>query len=92
MAIFVAMSSLTMDIDRVMQSLDAPRASRLERLLRDGLALALPDDQAALTPGSQEARHQAWLRRLENLRGSLGTGGQGTSTEAIIDELRAGRE
>jgi hypothetical protein len=41
------MSSLAAEIDRVLQNLDAPRASRLERVLRDSLAVALRELCAA---------------------------------------------
>ena len=42
-----AKSSLAAEIDRVLKNLDAPRASRLERLLRDSLAVALRELCAA---------------------------------------------
>ncbi len=32
---------------------------------------------------------EAWLQRLDQLRASVGTGKQGTSTEAKIDDLRS---
>lgn len=41
------MSSLAMEIDLALQRLDPPQASRLERLLRDSLALALGDDDTS---------------------------------------------
>ena len=34
---------------------------------------------------------QSWLQRLEQLRGSVGTGKSGASTEEIIDDLRSER-
>ena len=84
------MSSLANEIDNAMQRLDAAKASRLERLLRDRLALALADDAPA-TGERPPQQHQAWLRKLEELRNSVGTGKTGPSTEAILDELRAER-
>lgn len=39
----------------------------------------------------QQQQHQAWLRRLEELRNSVGTDKTVPSTEAILDELRAER-
>ena len=84
------MSSLALEIDRVMRRLAAPKALRLERLLRDGLALALSEeaDDAKAVPVHQ---HQDWLLRLNALRNSVGTGKAGTSTEAILDDLRSER-
>ncbi len=38
------MSSLALEIDRALQQLDPPKSSRLERILRDSLALALGED------------------------------------------------
>lgn len=34
---------------------------------------------------------EAWLQRLDHLRSSVGTGKHGTSTEAMIDDLRSER-
>ena len=85
------MSLLALEIDQVMRRIDGPKALRLERLLRDGLALALSDD----TPGAAGVpvhQHESWLTRLEGLRNSVGTGKAGTSTEAILDDLRAERD
>lgn len=84
------MSSLAIEIDNAMQRLDASKASRLERLLRDGLALALADDAPAAAESSRQ-KHQAWLQKLEALRNSVGTGKTGASTESILDELRSER-
>jgi len=84
------MSSLALEIDHVMQRIAAPKAMRLERLLRDGLALALSEEErdAVAAPVHQ---HQDWLMRLNALRNSVGTGKAGTSTEAILDDLRSER-
>lgn len=45
------MSALALEIDQTMQQLDAATASRLERLVRDALALVKP--AAAGTAGRQ---------------------------------------
>lgn len=73
-----------------MSRIAAPKALRLEKLLRDGLALALLEDvhDAAAAPVHQ---HQDWLIRLNVLRNSVGTGKAGTPTEAILDDLRSER-
>ena len=81
------MSTLALEVDQAMKQLDAATASRLERLVRDALALVKP---AAQTPAAQKA-HQEWLQRLDTLRATVGTGRQGTTTEAILDELREER-
>lgn len=52
------MSSLALEIDRALQRLDPPKASRLERLLRDGLALALGDEPAEIPAPSSTASRQ----------------------------------
>ena len=82
-----AMSSLALDVDRALKDLDANTAARLERLVRDALALVrLPASEAA-TPG----RRGQWLQRLDRLRASVGTGKIGTTTEDILDDLRSDR-
>ena len=48
------MSALALEIDQTMQQLDAATASRLERLVRDALALVKP--AAAGTAGRQGIR------------------------------------
>jgi len=84
------MSTLALEIDQVMQRIAAPKAMRLERLLRDGLALALAEDGQDVAPAPVH-QHQEWLNRLANLRNSVGTDKVGASTEAILDDLRAER-
>ena len=84
------MSALALEIDRVMRRIPAPKALRLERLLRDGLALALAEDSLEETAATVHG-HKDWLLRLSALRNSVGTGKTGTSTEAILDDLRAER-
>jgi len=49
------MSALALEIDQTMQQLDAATASRLERLLRDALALVKPV-VAVGTAGGQNIR------------------------------------
>lgn len=85
------MSSLALEIDRVMPRLAPEKATRLERLVRDGLALAMADEDAD-TVNTGAAQHQAWLHRLEQLRSSVGTGRLGSSTESILEDLRSDRD
>ncbi|MBK8035802.1 MAG: hypothetical protein IPK22_01500 [Verrucomicrobiaceae bacterium] len=63
------MSSLALEIDLALQRLDPPKASRLERLLRDGLALALGDETASNLPRSQQtdSRHELFSHRFAPL-------------------------
>ncbi|MDI1314425.1 hypothetical protein [Prosthecobacter sp.] len=63
------MSSLALEIDLALQRLDPPKASRLERLLRDGLALALGDEAvAAPTPSpAASSRSELFARRFAPL-------------------------
>lgn len=70
-----------------MQHLDAETAARLERLVRDALALVKPSETSA-TPGAQRSE---WLLRMDRLRASVGTGKIGTPTEDILDDLRSER-
>ena len=81
------MSSLALEVDRTLQHLDAESAARLERLVRNALALVKPSETSA-TPGAQRS---AWLQRLDRLRASVGTGKTGTPTEDILDDLRSDR-
>jgi hypothetical protein len=84
------MSSLALEIETALRQLDEPTARRLERLVRDALALVSPvrPEPAPLQTGS---RRQEWIQRLDRLRASVGTGRPGTSTEAILDDLRSER-
>jgi hypothetical protein len=50
------MSSLALEIDLALKRLDAPRAKRLERILRDSLALALGEETPADTKDSSPTR------------------------------------
>lgn len=63
------MNSLALEIDLALRRLDPPKASRLERLLRDGLALALGDEATAestLTPAAT-GRRELFSRRFAPL-------------------------
>lgn len=55
------MSSLALEIDFALQRLDPPKASRLERLLRDGLALALADETSEAPVSSSPTAGQREL-------------------------------
>ncbi len=61
------MSSLALEIDQALQRLDPLRASRLERLLRDGLALALGDGGESSVEMSANARRELFARRFAPL-------------------------
>lgn len=63
------MSSLALEIDLALQRLDPPKASRLERLLRDGLALALGDEAPVMPTPSATAssRSELFARRFAPL-------------------------
>lgn len=81
------MSSLALDVDRTLQNLDAEAAARLERLVRDALALVQTPESSA----AGRARREQWLLRLDALRASVGTGRTGTTIEDILDDLRSDR-
>lgn len=62
------MSSLALEIDLALQRLDPPKASRLERLLRDGLALALGDEAPVVpAPSPAGSRNELFARRFAPL-------------------------
>ena len=82
------MSALAFEIDQTLQQIDSATASRLERLVREALAL-VKSRPASPTP---EIKRQAWLQRLDSLRESVGTGKAGTSTEAILEDIRSERD
>lgn len=82
------MNALAFEIDQTLRSLDKQTAVRLERLVRDALELVKPATAAPPTPLEERER---WLERLDALRESVGTGKPGTTTEAILDDLRADR-
>jgi len=84
----LAMSALALEIDQTLQQLDSVTASRLERLVRDALALVKPPAASS----AQDNKRQEWLRRLDGLRESVGTGKTGISTEAIIEDIRSERD
>jgi hypothetical protein len=77
------MNALAVEVDQTLRSLDERTAVRFERLVRDALDLVKP---ASAAPVEERER---WLERLDSLRGSVGTGKTGTSTEAILEDLRA---
>ena len=81
------MNALALEVDQTLRSVDKATATRLERLVRDALDLANPPTPA--TRGRQE--RESWLQRLDAIRGSVGTGKQGVSTEEILDDLRSDR-
>lgn len=84
-------TTLAVELDRTLQSLDSATASRLERLVRDAIELVRPSAPGGVDPGSGD--REQWVRRLDQLRDSIGTGKPGPTTEQILDELRAeGRE
>jgi len=61
------MSPLALEIDLALQRLDQPKASRLERLLRDGLALALGDEGMPLPSPAASSRSELFARRFAPL-------------------------
>lgn len=81
---FVAMNALASELDRTLRELDVATASRLERLVRDAMELVQPSESASKAQGDREE----WMRRLDRLRSSVGTGKAGSSTEEILDDLR----
>lgn len=83
----LVMSALALEIDQTLQQLDSATASRLERLVRDALAL-VQSRPSVLAP---DHKRQEWLRRLDGLRESVGTGKDGISTEAILEDIRSER-
>ncbi len=80
------MSALAIEIDHTLRDLDEVTAARFERLVRDAMELVRP-----AAAQSQNSDREAWLQRLDHLRASVGTGKPGTSTEAMIDDLRSER-
>lgn len=60
------MSSLALEIDQALQRLAPPQASRLERLLRDSLALALGDETTE-EPSMMFQRRELFSRRFAPL-------------------------
>lgn len=63
------MSSLALEIDLALQRLDPSNAARLERLLRDGLALALGVEVAEKTTPqpAADSRRELFSRRFAPL-------------------------
>ena len=82
------MSALALEVDQTLKQIDSATASRLERLVREALAL-VKSRSVSPTP---EIKRQAWLQRLDRLRESVGTGKAGTSTEAILEDIRSERD
>lgn len=80
------MSALAIEIDHTLRDLDELTAARFERLVRDAMELVRPAAVRARQPD-----REVWLQRLHQLRASVGTGKQGTSTEDIMDDLRSER-
>lgn len=80
------MSALAIEIDHTLRELDEATAARFERLVRDAMESVRP---AAAQPRNPD--REAWLKQLDQLRASVGTGKQGSSTEDIIDDLRSDR-
>ena len=80
------MNALAIEVDQTLRSLDPKTAARLERLVRDALELVNP---AAVAQPDQS--REEWLKRLAQVRSSVGTGKTGPSTEEILDDLRAER-
>ena len=87
LGIVCVMSSLARDVENTLQNLDADTAARLERLVREALALVKPAASAVQVATNREQ----WLQRLDALRASVGTGKSGTTTEDILDDLRSDR-
>ena len=81
------MSSLAAEIDRVLQNLDAPKASRLERLLRDSLAVALRELCAVRgsEPVPTKNRREQFSRRFAPL-----TSVPARDLDDILSENRGG--
>ena len=79
------MSTLSQEIDSTLRSLDPPTAHCLERLVRDAIELV----QATNPSHSEPGRLDEWLHRLDQIRSSVGTGRQATSTEEILEDFRS---
>ncbi len=87
----IVVTTLAVELDRTLQSLDSDTASRLETLVRDAIELVRPSVPEVGAQPSVD--REQWVRRLDQLRDSIGTGKTGPTTEQILDELRGeGRE
>ena len=65
----------------------------IESALREVASLFLQRDKLIDQPNNvSPPSREDWLRRLDQLRDSIGTEKQGTPTEAILDDLRADRQ
>jgi hypothetical protein len=82
------MSTLALEIDQTLRQLDRARATMLESMVRDVMERV----KAGTAMPRQDERRQEWFARLDSLRSSVGTGKAGTSTEAIIDDIRSDRD
>lgn len=82
------MSALALEIDRTLQQLDASQASQFEARVW-ALITGVQKRPQAHTAAQKK---QQWLDRLERLRQSVGTDKTGTSTEAIIEDIRSERD
>ena len=79
------MSTLSQEIDSTLRSLAPPTARRFERLVRDALELVQATNPSLPAP----ERLDEWMHRLDQIRSSVGTGRQATSTEEILEDLRS---
>ena len=68
-----------------LRSLDPPTAHRFERLVRDARELVQATNPSLPEPD----RLDEWMHRLDQIRSSVGTGRQSTSTEEILGDLRS---
>lgn len=79
------MSPLALEIDTALRRLDPLKASRLERLLRDGLALALDEQGETAPETSDAARRELFARRFAPLPAV-----PGRDLGGIVNENRGG--
>ena len=84
----LSMSALALEIDQTLSQLDQARAYMLESMVRDVLKRV----RATPSATQMQNRRQEWVSKLDSLRSSVGTGKSGTTTEAIIEDIRSDRD
>lgn len=80
------MSSIALELDRTLQTLDPPASAALTTIVREAIQLVRAD--AGLKTPAIQPDMSIWTQRLADRSALLSTGRQGTPLQAVMDDIR----
>jgi hypothetical protein len=80
------MSSIALELDRTLRTLDKPASTALTNLVREAIHLVQADARPIVSAPRPDLA--AWTHRLAERGMRLSTGKQGVPLQSVMDEIR----